>query len=131
MENQFSNIFSELFERIREHLETRKELLQLRFLDKFSILMASIATMAFLMLSGLFMLFFVGIGLSLLINEWLDSYFLGYFIISVVWLLTVVLVFVRVIRTGVPLFTNRFIQVLSLVFEIDEEKNKKSIDDKE
>lgn len=130
MENQFSNIFSELLEKVREHLETRKELLKLRFLDKFSVLMASIATMAFLMLSGLFMLFFIGIGLSLVINDWLDSYFLGYFIVSAIWLLTVILVFVRVIRTGVPLFTNRFIQLLSLVLEVEEEKNSKADDKK-
>ncbi len=129
MENQFSSIFSELLDKIKLHLETRKDLLKLRFLDKFSILMASVATMAFLMLSGLFTLFFIGIGLSLLINDWLESYFLGYFIVSALWLLTVVLVFMRVVRTGVPLFTNRFIQLLSLVLEVKEEKKK--TDDKE
>ena len=125
MENQFSSIFTELLDRFKVHLETRKELLKLRFLDRFSMFLASVTTMGFLMLSGLFVLFFIGIGLAIVINNYMESNYWGYFIVAGVWLVVIVALFINVLRTGIPLFTNRFIQILSVVFDVEEEEHDK------
>lgn len=81
METQSTSMES-LFERLKNYLENRIELLKLKAIDKSSSFVSVLIT--YVIVSVFFVLFFLflNIGLALLIGDWLGNAYYGFFIIA-------------------------------------------------
>lgn len=53
------------------------------------------------------------------LNKLLNSEFWGFVIIAGLYLLGIILLIIKIFRTGTPLFTNLFVKLIVLVLEID------------
>ena len=65
-----------------EYIETKTELWKLKGVDSFSDLSSSIVSTLCIILIGIFFIFIISIGFSLLIGEWLGKYYYGFFIVG-------------------------------------------------
>ena len=81
MEEKSSPVES-LFDKFKEYLEIRLDLLKLKAIDKSSNLISSCLSMIILLVFGLFFLALFNIGLALLIGYWLGNAFWGFFIVA-------------------------------------------------
>ncbi|HEU4607262.1 MAG TPA: hypothetical protein VFS31_04080 [Chitinophagaceae bacterium] len=77
----------------KTYLEERLNLEILKGADKISRVTAMLSTLLMLAGLGLLLLLFLLIGLSLALNEWLQSSYAGYFVVSGLLLLIMVLLF--------------------------------------
>ncbi|MCP9768933.1 hypothetical protein EGI22_13520 [Lacihabitans sp. LS3-19] len=92
MSSSENNTFSE---NIGEYLELQKEKLILNLADRSSKIMANLAVRIAYLISAIFFVFFLSLGVALLLNNWLNSSFLGFLIVSIIFLFSFVLLLNR------------------------------------
>ena len=78
--------FEQLFSRGKDYVETRIDLMKLQAIEKSSDVASSVISR--LVVGVIFFLFFIvfNIGLGLLIGDWVDNAWLGFFILSAIYL---------------------------------------------
>jgi hypothetical protein len=97
--------------------------IKLVFVEILSLVMAHISSTLMLLGFGLIFLLFISLGGGLLLNDMLDSHYLGFFIIAGIFVLVVlVLILIRKSR-GIPFFTNNFIRLFVKILYNDDEKD--------
>lgn len=85
-----------LVENLTGYIETKIELIQLDVKEELTQLIAKVFAYSIIALFAIFAVTFISIGLSTLLNDYLDSYYLGYLIIGLLYLiLTVVFYGIR------------------------------------
>jgi len=82
-----------LTETVSAYIETRIELLKLDFQEQFVRFMAKALTWGIMLLCGLTILFFLSFGLAALLNELLESKYLGFMLVAGLYLLIAVVVY--------------------------------------
>lgn len=84
---------NKLTETVSEYIETRIELLKLDFQEQFVKFMAKALTWGILLLCGLTILFFISFGLAELLNEALQSHYLGFLLVGSLYLLIAIIIY--------------------------------------
>lgn len=79
--------FNKLTETVSAYIETRIELLKLDFQEQAVTFIAKALSWAMIGLCALAFLLFISFGISSLVNQWLESSYLGYMIVAGVYLL--------------------------------------------
>ena len=111
MENQTSSIES-LWDKVRDYIETRIELLKLKSIDKASGILATIIT--WLLVMGLLFFFFImaNIGLSLWLGHLLGQPYYGFFIVAGLYAITGIILLLGRKRWIKRTITNKMIKTL-------------------
>ncbi|CAN5322872.1 hypothetical protein BH09BAC2_BH09BAC2_06920 [soil metagenome] len=91
MEN--SSPIESLFDKAKEYLEIRLDLLKLKAIDKSSEWISNCLTMVILGIFGLFFLVLFNIGLALLIGYLLGNSFWGFFIVAALYIIIGVVIY--------------------------------------
>lgn len=86
MENQPTNV-EEIFEKLKDYGETRLDLLKLKTVNKVSGFLSNLITSIFLLVILSMVIIFLFIGLALLIGTWLGHAYLGFLIISALFII--------------------------------------------
>ena len=85
-------MLSTLVNRITEYIKVKGQQIKLEVISHVSRLLSHVLVVGFLILLGLFLIFFLSFGLSAYLNEILESSFLGYFVIGAVYLLALIVI---------------------------------------
>ncbi|GAB3366093.1 hypothetical protein GCM10027566_37220 [Arachidicoccus ginsenosidivorans] len=88
MEEQNPNFFKQYREKIEGYLEDRLMLLRLKSVKKISTLIVQMVGMAFLALLSGFIVLFISIMLGFYLGHLLDSYYAGFGIVTLLFVLT-------------------------------------------
>jgi|LauGreDrversion4_2_1035121.scaffolds.fasta_scaffold2162900_1 uncharacterized membrane protein YcjF (UPF0283 family) len=91
MEKPFAQI-DELTKNIKEYLHTQVEVIKLQAAERGSDVIANILAGMVVMLIFFLCIVFTGIGISLYINQWMHSSWIGFLIIASVYLLIALIV---------------------------------------
>ena len=67
---------------------------------------------------------FAGVALAFFLNSLLNSVFLGFLIVSLLWVVGVVVLVVLTSKRGTPLFTDTFVRLFVGLFYDQNEKDK-------
>jgi hypothetical protein len=87
MENQSSPIES-LLDRAKDYFETRLDLLKLKAVDKTSTIVSTFIAKTAIILLVFFFIFFLNIGIALLIGDLLGKSYYGFFIVAGIYGIT-------------------------------------------
>lgn len=90
------NSSSTIIKRITEFILIKVELLKLRVIAYSSRVLANMFSLVFLVIISLFFLFFLSFGLGFLLNQVLDSLFLGHLIIAGFYFLLIIILFLLI-----------------------------------
>ncbi|MEM9894945.1 MAG: hypothetical protein AAF789_01130 [Bacteroidota bacterium] len=104
---------NKLIETISEYFEVKSEQVKLRILKKLAKLLAVLLSLIFLIAISLFLLLFVSFALTQILNEWLDSNYLGYLLISGFYLALIIGVVIAVRTKALQKVLEKFIINLS------------------
>lgn len=112
--------FEQLLEHLSAYIVTRLELFKLDAEEKLAITLAKMAQVFALLFLLAFMVIFIGFGLAVLINNWLESPYWGFFIVGGIALLKVflLLAFNRT-KSGKLLFQRMITVLISNVEDND------------
>lgn len=88
-----------LIDALTGYIETKIELLQLDLKEELTSVMAQVVAVGAIVVSSLVAFLFLFLGLAALLNQLLESSFLGYFIIAILWLALAALFAIR--RTSI------------------------------
>jgi len=95
MSNPASSYLQTLYDKGKEYIEVNKDLIKLKVVDKLS-LAASIVAIAICFVFIFFtMVVILNIGLALLIGDLLGKAYLGFFVLSLVYIIIGVILFVK------------------------------------
>ena len=109
---------------ITRFVELKLELYELKVKQQLVVIISSFATLALIISFGLFMIFFGSLALGFYLNEVLESRFLGFLIVGLIYLLIcIILVIFKVKIITNPLFQALFSD--SLTFNDDEQDSDK------
>lgn len=86
----YMSIFNSVIEKINEYIRVRGEKLKLDIITHVSRILAHFVAFLTIAVIGLFFLIFISIALGTYLNYILDSYFLGYLIVSGIYLLALI-----------------------------------------
>lgn len=90
MEDQTTNFFKDYRNKVEEYVEDRLLLLRLKSVRKISTLIVQMVGAAFLALLSCFIILFVSIMLGFFLGHLLDSYYAGFGIVTLLFILTFV-----------------------------------------
>ena len=124
--NKSLNILNldKLVDFITRFVELKLELYELKVKQQLVVIISSFATLALIISFGLFMIFFGSLALGFYLNEVLESRFLGFLIVGLIYLLIcIILVIFKVKIITNPLFQALFSD--SLTFNDDEQDSDK------
>jgi len=88
-----------LINRITEYIKIKTEQIKLEIIGHSARLLSHVLVVGFLVILGLFFLFFISFGLSAYFNQLFNSTFLGYLTVAGLYLLVIVLISILA-RTG-------------------------------
>lgn len=91
MEEKSGNFFKDYQEKIEGYVEDRLLLLRLKSVKKVSTLMVQMIGMAFLAILSAFIVLFVSIMLGFFLGRLLDSYYAGFGIVTLLFILVFIL----------------------------------------
>ncbi len=94
-----ANSVSDIVEKITQYIQIKTEQLKLRVISHISRIMAHILVFMFLLVIGVFLVFFLSMSLATYLNEVLASQFLGYLIVAGCYLLLMIIIFL-LMRSG-------------------------------
>lgn len=113
-----------LVNNISKFIELKLELYELKFKEQLVVIISSFATLALIISFGLFMLFFASLALGFYLNGVLESGFLGFVIVGLIYLLICIILVVFKDK----IITNHLFQALfsdSLTINDDEQDSDK------
>lgn len=84
-----------LLETLTGYIETKIELLKLDAKEELSVAMARLATLLVIAASALLAVFFLSFGMAYLLNQYLDSSYLGFVFVGGLYLILAALVYSR------------------------------------
>ena len=93
METETTSPVESLFDKLKDYLDTRINLLKLKAIDKSSGFASSLLTIIIVAILGIFCLVLINIGLALLIGECLGHYYLGFLIMAAVYILLAIIIY--------------------------------------
>ena len=108
---------------IEEIFKERINLIKLNVIEFLSLLFASFFNLAILTSLVLMAMVFTGIGLALWFNQILDSTFLGFFIVAVIFVGLFITSLVLSAKKGYPMFTDIFVKIFVSIFYDQDEKD--------
>ena len=85
---------ADTIDNIQEYLEIKAESIKLRILIQLTKTFSGIISISVILLLGFFLLFFLSFAVAILLNDALNSEFLGYFILCGFYLLIIILVLI-------------------------------------
>ena len=88
MDTRTDDSFQTLFDKSKDYVETRIELIKLKAIDKSADVASSTASVAVMGIAFLFFFIIFNIGLALLLGEWLGKSYYGFFIVAAIYLIT-------------------------------------------
>ncbi|MEM6642436.1 MAG: phage holin family protein [Bacteroidota bacterium] len=107
-----SSKVADTIDKIQEYIEVKFEFLKYKILVHTSKTLAGIITLSILILFGFFLLFFLSFAIAIVLNESMDSAYLGYFIVCGFYLAVVLLVLLLFRRGTIQkLFENVIIAI--------------------
>ena len=95
----------------------------LKGVEKSSLFLGLIATIFIISILCLIVLIFGSVALANFLNSRLESSFLGFLIVSGVYLIVMILMLVWMVKRKAPLFTGIFIRSLISLFNIPEDED--------
>lgn len=111
--------FTKLTETVSAYIETRIELLKLDLQEQAVGFIAKTLTWGLIGLCGLTFLLFISLGISALVNQWLESEFLGYLVVAGLYLLCGLVVYFA--KDAIELKVRKGVSNSGLLDEILEE----------
>jgi hypothetical protein len=87
METETKSPFISLFDKLKDYVDTRLNLLKLKAIDKSSGFLSSLLTIIIVILVGFVCFIMLNIGLALLIGKWLGEYYLGFLIVAALYII--------------------------------------------
>lgn len=91
-----ANAIGKVINNITEYIEIKTEQLKLRIVTKLAKMLSGVISLSFLMATGLFFMFFLSFAVGFLLNDVLESTYLGFFIIAGFYLLIIILILILV-----------------------------------
>lgn len=92
MENNPTGV-EELFEKVKDYVETTIDLFKLKAINKVSGLLSSLIASVILLLFGFMVIIFITVGLALLIGMWLGNAFWGFFIMAGIYIIAGLIIY--------------------------------------
>lgn len=87
MENNMTTPLEELFEKVKDYVDTRINLFKLKTVNKVSSFLSTLVSTLILIAILLLVIFFISVAIALLIGEWLGSAYLGFFIVAGIYII--------------------------------------------
>lgn len=115
---------NDILKSLKSIFEDEVRLLSLKGIEKSSVLLGLLATIFVISMFGLLILVFATIALAGYLNVLFDNSYLGYLIVSGVYLLIIVVMLLWMTKKRTPLFTNIFVRKLVIFFNISEDEDK-------
>lgn len=93
-ENTEAGAVEDLFQKTKEYVNTRVELLRLKSISKLAGVFSSLITVILLLLAGLITLILLSVGLSLYLGRLLGALHYGFFIVGGIYLLLLLVILI-------------------------------------
>ncbi|MEO6582799.1 MAG: phage holin family protein [Ferruginibacter sp.] len=88
MDTRTDESFQTLFDKSKDYVETRIELIKLKAIDRSADVVSSSVSVAVMVIAFLFFFIIFNIGLALLLGELLGKTYYGFFIVAAIYLIT-------------------------------------------
>lgn len=111
-----------LVEKLTKFIELKLEIYELKVKQQLVIVISSLATLGFIIACGIFVIFFASVALGFYLNGVLESKFIGFIIVSVIYLLICIIL----ILFRDKIITNRLLQAIfsdTIAIESDEQED--------
>lgn len=119
LKNNIDNITGDSEKIVRDYIR----LLMLKFTERLALFFGILATVLLLVTLILIVVVIGSVALSGFLNDVLDSRAAGYWIVAGVYLLFIVLLVIRMLRSKTPLFSNLLVKLIVFVLDVDVTKD--------
>jgi len=108
---------------IEDILQNKFSVVKLNVVEFLSLFFASIASMVLIASCVMMALVFGAIALALFLNNLFNSVFLGFLVVSILFVLSLFVLFRLTSKKGTPFFTDAFVRLFVKLFYDDNEKD--------
>ena len=123
MEKKISDRLENMLSDFKGMVDVSIKDVKLVFIEILSLVMAHISSTLMLLGFGMIFLLFVSLGAGLLLNDLLESHYMGFFIIGGFFVLVVLILLLIRKSRGIPFFTNGFIKMFVKILYNNDEKD--------
>ena len=115
---------NDIFKSLKSIFDDEMRLLSLKGIEKSSILLGLLGTIFVISLFCLLILIFATFALAGYLNSLFDNNYLGFLIVSGIYILIIVIMLLWMAKTRAPLFTNLLVRKLVIFFNITSDEDK-------
>jgi len=115
IKNNLNNISEDTQSLVKDYLK----LISVKLSENLALVLGVLATVFILSILLLLVVVFCSFALATLLNDILASEFWGYWIVTAFYLLLIVFLIIKMIKTKTPLLANLFVKFIVFIFNID------------